>query len=358
MVPTTLARSGRTVTLTPAARLQARRAVRRLGRRRHRSHRCGVRLRAGPVHDRRRGVARYDITRTLRPFRIDLDGNGFDDIFWYAGRCGRLDLVPRHRRPRRREHAGDRHLHAARRRLRRQRLRRRLPVRAGIGHRRDVVELAGIRSEVVPVLGVYVPLVGDFDRNGFDDIFWYGPGTGPDSAWYFGPTGRRGVAQSVTGSSYRPTRATSTVTGTTTSCVHARLRPRARGGAGPAGSPRARPCRSPGPTAPSRSTTTRRDSRRCSCTRPPGHLLEVRHVGLHVGAERTVASVGRPTRGGRLHGRCARRPARLRPRVAHRPALPGHIERGRRSCGLVAAGHFLRAGAGRRRVTSRLGSSV
>jgi hypothetical protein len=54
------------------------------------------------------------------------------------------------------------------------------------------------------VLGVYVPLVGDFDRNGFDDIFWYGPGTGPDSAWYFGPTGRRGVAQSVTGSSYRP----------------------------------------------------------------------------------------------------------------------------------------------------------
>ena len=76
----------------------------------------------------------------------------------------------------------------------------------GPGSGTDVMwwNCAGIRSEVVPVLGVYVPLVGDFDRNGFDDIFWYGPGTGPDSAWYFGPTGRRGVAQSVTGASYRP----------------------------------------------------------------------------------------------------------------------------------------------------------
>ena len=311
VVPTTLARSGRTVTLTPAARLQSRTSsgspaspippVRSSPTSRSRS-RPSARRRPATTSPGPSGPSASTSTATA-----STTSSGT------RGRCGRLDLVPRHRRPRRREHAGDRHLHAARRRLRRQRLRRRLLVRAGIGHRRDVAELAGIRSEVVPVLGVYVPLVGDFDRNGFDDIFWYGPGTGPDSAWYFGPTGRRGVAQSVTGSSYRPAAGDFNRDGyddivwyTPGSGPESLWRGRASGFA------KGSTMSITGTYAPSRSTTTQTGSRRCSCTRP-GHLLEVRHVGLHVGAERTVASVGRPARGGRLHGRCARRPARLRP---------------------------------------------
>lgn len=34
------------------------------------------------------------------------------------------------------------------------------------------------------VSGVYVPLVGDFDGDSCDDIFWYAPGSGADYVWY------------------------------------------------------------------------------------------------------------------------------------------------------------------------------
>jgi hypothetical protein len=30
----------------------------------------------------------------------------------------------------------------------------------------------------------YIPLVGDFNGDGHDDIFWYGPGSAPDSIWF------------------------------------------------------------------------------------------------------------------------------------------------------------------------------
>jgi hypothetical protein len=51
---------------------------------------------------------------------------------------------------------------------------------------------------------VYVPAVGDFDRNGYDDIFWYASGTAQDYVWYSeaGRT-RRTVAQVVSGTTYR-----------------------------------------------------------------------------------------------------------------------------------------------------------
>ena len=84
VVPTTLARSGRTVTLTPAARLQAGApyVVWVAGV----TDPTGAEFAYEQVPFTTVGAAspRYDITRTLRPFRIDLDGNGFDDIFWYA----------------------------------------------------------------------------------------------------------------------------------------------------------------------------------------------------------------------------------------------------------------------------------
>ena len=54
------------------------------------------------------------------------------------------------------------------------------------------------------VTGTYVPIVGDFDQDRCDDIFWYGEGTAPDYLWWGGPTGfTNGVAVSVSGS-YRP----------------------------------------------------------------------------------------------------------------------------------------------------------
>ena len=48
------------------------------------------------------------------------------------------------------------------------------------------------------------PLVGDFDGNGFDDAFWYGPGSIPDAAWYGAGDGTFAVqSASVTGA-YQP----------------------------------------------------------------------------------------------------------------------------------------------------------
>jgi hypothetical protein len=49
------------------------------------------------------------------------------------------------------------------------------------------VGLTANRFTVTPyvIRGSYLPFAGDFDGNGSDDIFWYGPGTAPDSIWYF-----------------------------------------------------------------------------------------------------------------------------------------------------------------------------
>src|SRR5690606_22393512 len=44
---------------------------------------------------------------------------------------------------------------------------------------------AGLTSATVSVGGSsYEPLVGDFDGNGFDDVFWYAPGTAADYVWW------------------------------------------------------------------------------------------------------------------------------------------------------------------------------
>lgn len=41
----------------------------------------------------------------------------------------------------------------------------------------------------VQVSGTYTPLVGNFAGDGHDDIFWYAPGSAPDSLWVGGPRG-------------------------------------------------------------------------------------------------------------------------------------------------------------------------
>jgi subtilisin family serine protease len=97
---------------------------------------------------------------TYTPIVGDFDGNGYQDIFWYGPGSG-ADVM--------------------------------------WANGRD-----GIVSRSLPVGGVYKPVAGDDDRNGFDDIFWYAPGTPADSLWRFNATGHTSVAQTVNGSTYRP----------------------------------------------------------------------------------------------------------------------------------------------------------
>lgn len=43
----------------------------------------------------------------------------------------------------------------------------------------------GAAADEYPVSGTYVPVAGDFNGDGVDDIFWYGPGTAADSVWFW-----------------------------------------------------------------------------------------------------------------------------------------------------------------------------
>jgi hypothetical protein len=50
-----------------------------------------------------------------------------------------------------------------------------------------------------------VPAAGDFDGDGRDEIFWYGPGAAPDSMWHFQSTSSVvSIPFSVGGTSYQP----------------------------------------------------------------------------------------------------------------------------------------------------------
>ncbi len=54
------------------------------------------------------------------------------------------------------------------------------------------------------VNGLYVPIAGDFNGDGKADIFWYGPGSTPDSIWYSNGSGfHNGAAVAVNGT-YKP----------------------------------------------------------------------------------------------------------------------------------------------------------
>ncbi len=148
----------------------------------------------------------YNVGGTYVPVRVDLDGNGYDDIFWYGpgaatdsvwffgpdGRESVTTSIGGSYTPVAGDFDGngyeDIYWYAP-------------------GAGTDVMwwnSWQGIVPAVVQVRGVYVPTVGDFDRNGYDDIFWYGPGSTPDSVWAFGPAGHRAVTQVVNGTSYRP----------------------------------------------------------------------------------------------------------------------------------------------------------
>lgn len=51
-----------------------------------------------------------------------------------------------------------------------------------------IISGGGVSRQVrsVTVNGTYQPIAGDFDGNGCTDIFWYAPGPAPDHVWWFG----------------------------------------------------------------------------------------------------------------------------------------------------------------------------
>jgi hypothetical protein len=61
-----------------------------------------------------------------------------------------------------------------------------------------------VEGEDMSVSGHYDPFVGDFNGDGNDDTFWYGPGANADSIWFADDAGNfSGVNTSVHGL-YKP----------------------------------------------------------------------------------------------------------------------------------------------------------
>ncbi|HUW02585.1 MAG TPA: Calx-beta domain-containing protein [Acidimicrobiales bacterium] len=101
----------------------------------------------------------------FKPLVGDFDGSGVSDVFWYAPGS-----------------AADRLWRDV------------TPTLAGFELGSDTPE---------QINGTYEPFVGDFDDDGFDDIFWYAPGTAKDYIWYGGVSGPDSRQVTVNGT-YRP----------------------------------------------------------------------------------------------------------------------------------------------------------
>ena len=119
--------------------------------------------------------------------------------------AGRIASSPWTGRPPSRGPAPTRHLPPGGGRLRRQRYRRRVLVRQRRGGRWPVAAHAGHRRGAPAAESLSLaaaPVVGDLDGDGRDDIFWYGPGSAPDSVWFGAPTASHfsPVSASVNGS--------------------------------------------------------------------------------------------------------------------------------------------------------------
>ena len=116
--------------------------------------------------DGRFDAGQFDIQGTFRPVAGDFDGNGWEDIFWYSPGSGYDEMWY-----------------------------------FGV----DGAGYLTITPVAYPVNGVYVPVAGDFDNNGYEDIFWYGPGATAEALWKFraGRAYTSTATAKVAGTSYR-----------------------------------------------------------------------------------------------------------------------------------------------------------
>ena len=252
------------------------------------------------------------INGTYRPVVGDFDGNGRGDVLWHGSGSTPDHLGwstgERHLRPvlqRRRV------LHAGGRGLRRRRGGRRALVRPGGRGRRRLV-LQADRAYGEPRRGQDlisgVPLVGDFDGDGRDDILWYGPGAATDSLWL--STGRAFAGERPSRQRARtdPSSSTSTATGATTSSGTPRGRRRRTGGTS-AARPHLPFGRHAGPEGiPPRRRLRRRRAGGRHDLRPVGRGR--RHLVLHADGHRASRDLprGLPGRGGRADGRPSAEP--------------------------------------------------
>lgn len=60
------------------------------------------------------------------------------------------------------------------------------------------------QTSSISVKGTYQPLVGDFDGDHDDDIFWYAPGPAPDSLWRFELGGAHTTVAKTVNGTYKP----------------------------------------------------------------------------------------------------------------------------------------------------------
>jgi RHS repeat-associated protein len=106
----------------------------------------------------------FGVSNTYTPLVGDFDGDSYSDIYWYGSGAASDTLW-----------FGD-----------------------------DDVDAAGTSFDTgtTTVNGVYLPVTGDFDGNGADDIFWYAPGSTADAIWYFSTSVRNqwtSVSKTVSG---------------------------------------------------------------------------------------------------------------------------------------------------------------
>jgi len=151
----------------------------------------------------------YRVDGTYTPVAGDFNGNGVDDIFWYAAGSASDYLWTFNT--------------ALRATSRRFRVTGTYRPFAGDFDGDDVHDIfwyapgtaadfvwffntaAGVRQTASPVVdGTFAPVAGDLDGNGRSDILWYGTGSNPDSIWLdFGGTGFVGF-DVVIGGAYVP----------------------------------------------------------------------------------------------------------------------------------------------------------